>query len=167
MNNQLPIIQIVGYKNRGKTTVISKLISYFSEKGYKVGTVKHDAHDFEMDIPKTDSWKHRQSGAHTTAIVSSKKTAWIQYESVEIDHLLLHMHHVDLVIIEGFKYERYPKIVLVQTQEDLTLVQECSEVIAIATWIQVENQTLPVFDINDVVGICAFIEKWYTFNKNK
>ncbi|MEX2105209.1 MAG: molybdopterin-guanine dinucleotide biosynthesis protein B [Bacilli bacterium] len=162
-----PALQIVGYKNRGKTTLVSKLITTLTAKGYKVGTIKHDAHDFEMDVPETDTWKHRQAGAHTTAIVSNNKTAWIKYEPTHLDDLLLQMNHVDLVLIEGFKFENYPKIVIIKSSEDEALVNDCTMVEAIASWTDVTIKDKPVFDINDIEGISAFIEKWYTLNKRE
>ncbi|MDF2834525.1 MAG: molybdopterin-guanine dinucleotide biosynthesis protein B-like protein, partial [Paenibacillus sp.] len=57
------VIQVVGYKNTGKTTIVCQLTSLLKEAGYKVGTIKHDAHEFRMDHPGTDTWKHQQSGA--------------------------------------------------------------------------------------------------------
>ena len=62
------IIQVVGYKNSGKTTLVSELVRTLTSEGYRVGTLKHDAHDFEPDIPGKDTWQHRKAGAQVTAI---------------------------------------------------------------------------------------------------
>ncbi|WP_240702781.1 molybdopterin-guanine dinucleotide biosynthesis protein B [Cohnella luojiensis] len=118
------IIQIVGFKNAGKTTLTCELVRMLAAEGYRVGTLKHDAHDFEPDVPGKDTWQHRQAGAHVTAITSPSRTAWIQEQTTPVDELVSRMesHSLDYLIVEGFKSAPYPKIVLLRSEEDCMLL---------------------------------------------
>jgi len=129
-----PVIQIVGYKNAGKTTLLEQLIRNLSEAGYKVGTVKHDAHQFEVDHEGTDTWRHRRAGAAITAIASATRTAIMAETGSSLDEILQHMQGVDIVLVEGFKQERYPKIVMVRAEEDAELVRLLEHVAAVVSW---------------------------------
>lgn len=117
-----PIIQVVGYKNSGKTTFLCRLIEELRVLGYKVGSVKHDAHDFDMDHEGRDSWKLYEAGAEAVAITSSKKSAVIRRTPLSLQELAAAMPEVDLVVAEGFKTEPYPKVVLLRGQEDEELL---------------------------------------------
>ncbi|UCF95758.1 MAG: molybdopterin-guanine dinucleotide biosynthesis protein B, partial [Desulfobacterales bacterium] len=65
-----PIVSTVGYSGSGKTTLLEKLIAELKQRGFRVGTIKHDVHGFEMDRPGKDSWRHKQAGASVTVISS-------------------------------------------------------------------------------------------------
>lgn len=118
------IMQVVGYKNAGKTTLTCELVRELNVQGYRVGTLKHDAHDFEPDVPGTDTWQHRQAGAQITAITSRARTAWVQEQSTPLDQLIAQMgeHALDYLIIEGFKSAIYPKLALIRSEEDIDLL---------------------------------------------
>jgi molybdopterin-guanine dinucleotide biosynthesis protein B len=107
-----PMICFVGYSGSGKTTVMEKLISELTGRGLKVGTIKHDVHGFEMDQPGKDSWRHKQAGASATIVTSPKSIGLVM--DVEHDHqpeeLLSFLSHLDIVLVEGFKRCRLPKI---------------------------------------------------------
>ncbi|MDP2972779.1 MAG: molybdopterin-guanine dinucleotide biosynthesis protein B, partial [Deltaproteobacteria bacterium] len=74
----IPIISIVGKSDSGKTTFIEKLLPELVRRGYRVATVKHDVHGFEVDREGKDSWRHKQAGAHTVIISSPTKVALIR-----------------------------------------------------------------------------------------
>ena len=82
----IPIISIVGKSDSGKTTLIEKLVPELTRRGYRVATVKHDVHGFEVDREGKDSWRHKQAGAHTVVISSPQKIALIR--DVEKDSTL-------------------------------------------------------------------------------
>ena len=107
-----PVVSIVGYSGSGKTTLVEKLISALKGRGFKVGTIKHDVHGFEMDQPGKDSWRHKQAGASTTIITSPKRIGMVM--DADHDHhpleLLPLMDGIDIVIVEGFKRTNLPKI---------------------------------------------------------
>lgn len=163
MVNAIRAVQIVGYKNTGKTTLLCGLISRLAERGYRVGTIKHDAHQFEIDCPGTDTWKLREAGAQTVAITSNNRTAIMEERHTSLDQLLGRLHSIDIVLVEGFKFEKYPKIVIVRSEEHLELVHQAANVIGIASWLPLEvlrpqlNPFLPCFLIDDADSMARLI----------
>ena len=107
-----PVVSIVGYSGSGKTTLIEKLIATLKQRCFRVGTIKHDVHGFEMDQPGKDSWRHKQAGAATTVITSPRQVGMVM--DSDHDHhpmeLLPLMAGMDIVIVEGFKRTNLPKI---------------------------------------------------------
>ncbi|WP_240548351.1 molybdopterin-guanine dinucleotide biosynthesis protein B [Paenibacillus lignilyticus] len=149
------VLQIVGYKNSGKTTMVTLLTKLLKQAGYTVGTAKHDAHDFTMDTPGTDTWRHQEAGADITAISSSARTAIISARAEPLSALLTHMQHVDIVLVEGFKQEHYPKLILLRSPEDESLLTLTNPIMT-AVWPQANPRLLPHvphFDINDIPAI--------------
>ena len=109
----IPILCIVGASNSGKTTFLEKLIPELIQRGYHVGTVKHDVHGFEMDREGKDTWKHRKAGAQTIAISSPSQVAMIRNveEEAELDELCgRYFWKEDILLTEGYKQSRFPKI---------------------------------------------------------
>ncbi len=108
------VIGITGWKNSGKTTLTERLVAEFSRRGLKVATVKHAHHEFDVDQPGTDSFRHRKAGAAEVAIVSSRR--WVlMHELLEEDEpaladILARLSPCDIVLIEGYKREPHPKI---------------------------------------------------------
>ncbi|WP_372631790.1 molybdopterin-guanine dinucleotide biosynthesis protein B [Cohnella sp.] len=127
------IIQIVGYKKSGKTTLSCELIRAFAAEGRKVGTLKHDAHQFEPEPPGTDTWKHREAGSSATAIVSPTRTAWVLERTTSVEELVSQMEtrELDDLIIEGFKSAPYPKVALIRDDGDADLLG-LSNIVAVA-----------------------------------
>ncbi len=148
------IIQIVGYKNTGKTTLVCKLVERFKADGRIVATIKHDAHDFEMDRPGTDTWQHQQAGADMTAIASPHRTAWLSRSPLTLEAMIARMDSAEIILIEGYKQALYPKLVLLKQPEDLPLLA-LPNTIAAAVWDELgEHPTdLPVFKIGDTDAI--------------
>lgn len=152
------IVQIVGYKNTGKTTMVCRLTERFKQAGYKVATVKRDAHDFQMDTPGTDTWKHQAAGADFTAITSAARTAILKRRPESLQQLIGQLAEADVVLIEGFKTEAYPKIIMLRTEADLELLRQCSNTIAAASWPEAvalvsERTDLPVFQIDQTAEL--------------
>lgn len=106
------IYAICGYKNSGKTTLITKLIPLLNEKGYKVATIKHDGHDFVGDVPDTDSYKHKKAGAYGTAVFSNYRFQIVKETQgiTELD-LMKFFPEADIILIEGMKNSKYPKYI--------------------------------------------------------
>ena len=107
-----PIVSIVGRSNSGKTTFVVKLIAELTERGFRVGTIKHDVHGFEMDRPGKDSWRHKQAGARTTIISSPNQIGMVK--DVDYDHqpeeLIPFLLMMDIIITEGYKRSQLPKL---------------------------------------------------------
>lgn len=128
------VLQIVGFKNSGKTTLTAEMIQRFKGLGFKVGTVKHDAHHFTIDTPGTDTWKHQQAGADVTAISAPERSAIMRNSPEPLHGLLAQMADMDIVFVEGFKHELYPKLVLLKEPEDIKLLLTLHAVAAAAVW---------------------------------
>lgn len=114
------IFAICGYKNSGKTTMITALIKELKKRGYRVATIKHDGHDFESDVPGTDSWKHQKAGAYGTAVFSQNRIL-VTKECTEIDEKMLFaaFGEADIILIEGLKKSTYPKYICEYPQKAL------------------------------------------------
>lgn len=108
-----PLISFVGTSGCGKTTLIVKVISELVSRGYKVSTIKHDAHDFQMDKEGKDTWRHKDAGA--SAIIISNKRKFALISDVEEEKSIFQLaemlpENTDIIIAEGFKQELQNKI---------------------------------------------------------
>ncbi|MBI2915086.1 MAG: molybdopterin-guanine dinucleotide biosynthesis protein B [Firmicutes bacterium] len=110
-----PMVCVVGRSNSGKTTLIEKLLPDLKNRGLRVGTIKHDAHSFDMDHPGKDTWRHAQAGADAVLISSATKLALIRKMDGEagLDELAGMLTGVDLILAEGYKRSSRPKVEVV------------------------------------------------------
>ena len=106
------VIGIFGWKNVGKTHFATGIIKLLVSKGYKVGSIKHAHHDFDIDQPGTDSFKHRKAGASQVIISSSRRWAKIfennNKKEKNLEELIEEFQDIDIVVVEGFKKENHP-----------------------------------------------------------
>lgn len=166
----IPIISIVGKSDSGKTTLIEKLVPELNSRGYRIATVKHDIHGFEVDREGKDSWRHKQAGAHTVVISSPNKVALIR--DVEKDLSLEEIREkliqdVDLIISEGYKKDVQPKIEVFRKEKHKKLL--CTEednFVAIVSS-QKFDVGVPCFGLEDMKGVADFIEKEFLKSKRK
>lgn len=106
------IFAVSGYKNSGKTTLITDLIPLLRERGFKVAVIKHDGHDFEPDVPGTDSFRIRQAGAYGTAVYSSRRLMVTkECRDITEQSLIQTFEEADIILVEGLKDSPYPKYV--------------------------------------------------------
>lgn len=159
-NHSIPIVSFVGFSGSGKTTLMTKIIKAFKEKGYRVGTIKHDAHRFEMDHRGKDTWKFADAGSELVIINSKEKFAMIENleRAMSFEEVLSRVTNVDVVFIEGYKHEFPPKILLVRREKDLELLSQLKEVVAIATSMQLEGIDIPIYNLDDYSGIVSLIQ---------
>ena len=156
------VIGIVGWKNSGKTRLIKELIKYFSSKKYKVATIKHAHHNFEIDKVGTDSFAHRKSGASEVLISSSKRWAKINEISnrneLKLNDLLQKIENSEIVLVEGFKKENHKKIEVVRTSETKKkpLYSSLKNVIALVSNEKL-NINIPIFKDSEFEKIANFI----------
>ncbi len=158
----IPIISIVGKSDSGKTTLIEKLVPKLTRRGYRVATVKHDVHGFEVDREGKDSWRHKQAGAHTVVISSPKKAALIR--DVERDLSLAEIREklirdVDLILSEGYKSDVQPKIEIFRRERHQELLCGTEDNLIAIVSDQTFNVGVPCFDLEDMKGLSDFIEK--------
>ena len=160
-----PIVSIVAKSGTGKTTLLEKLIREMKSRGYRVGAVKHDAHNFNIDHEGKDSWRLTQAGADTTLITSPEKMAMVKLnpggKEPELDDTLAaYCNDLDIILTEGFKRSSMPKIEVSRHARSERLLCRDEKydpsLIAVATDRELELD-VPVFDINDSVSICDFI----------
>ncbi len=157
--NRPPIISIVGYSGSGKTTLMEKLIGELTRRGYRVGSIKHDVHGFQMDKPGKDSWRHKQAGACTTVISSPYQIGMVM--DVDHDHkpdeLRKFFHNVNVILTEGYKKQNRPKVEIFRSEiHERPLCQEDDNVIALMSDIPVEMK-VPRFTLEDIHGLVDFL----------
>jgi molybdopterin-guanine dinucleotide biosynthesis adapter protein len=114
----IPIISFVGWSGSGKTTLLEKLIPELMWRGYRVATVKHDVHGFEMDREGKDTWRHRKAGSSCTVISSAARLALVRDmdHDASLDEIRNgYIREVDIILAEGFKKETVPKIEVFRT----------------------------------------------------
>ena len=164
----IPIVSIVGTSDSGKTTLIEKLVPELVRRGYRVATIKHDVHGFDVDREGKDSWRHKQAGAHTVVISSPQKLALIR----DVDHDAelgelrdRYIQEVDIILSEGFKRNPQPKIEVFRKEKrrELLCTKE-DNLLAIAT-----NEPfhigVPCFDLDDARGMVDLIEEKFLKGK--
>jgi molybdopterin-guanine dinucleotide biosynthesis protein B len=158
----VPIVSIVGKSDSGKTTLIEKLIPILKRRGYRIATIKHDVHGFEMDREGKDTYRHFHSGAEAVLISSPKKMALIQRveQALTLDELVGRFYpDMDLIMTEGFKQLDKPKIEVFRSAahtEPLCTAADNRVALVSDTPIEID---CPRFDINDVETIADFIEE--------
>src|SRR3990172_7516814 len=156
-------ICIVGGKNSGKTTLIERLLPELQARGRKVATIKHDAHDFEIDLPGKDTWRHRRAGSGTTIIASSSKVAMVRLTDREepLEGLLrLVDRSFDLVLIEGLRRSPLPKILIYRPELGNEPPDVLGEVWAVVTTGELTGYAnAPRFRPDDIAALADLIEQ--------
>jgi len=157
----LKLYGVVGWKNAGKTGLMERLVAEIAGRGLTVSTVKHAHHSFDVDQPGKDSHRHRVAGAHEVLLASRSRFA-LMHEIRDapeptLDELLARLAPVDLVLIEGYKRDRHPKIEAFRAVTGNPLIApEDPTVRAVASDVALELDR-PVFDLDDTGAIADFI----------
>lgn len=162
-------LSIVGKSNSGKTTFLEKLIAELTARGVRVATVKHHAHDFEVDVPGKDSWRHAQAGAVVAMISSPTKYALVRTVDRErtVDELREEAVRAgcDILLTEGFKLEGAEKIELSRMERSDHAVCTPDAIIGLITDNDAlakeygEGAGLPVWGLEDVSPVADFISQ--------
>ena len=170
---RLPLVSIVGKSQSGKTLLMEQLIAEFKKRGYKVAAVKHSHGEMEIDHPGKDSWKFSQAGSDAVCISSPDKLAFIKNldRELSIEEIMpIIGPGFDLVLAEGFKKSRIPKIEVHRKEPGDDLLCSPEELSAIVTDASLETliadgRKPPVFRWGDTVAIADFIEKNFVLNR--
>jgi molybdopterin-guanine dinucleotide biosynthesis protein B len=153
-----------GYSGSGKTTLIEALLPRLAAEGVSVSVIKQSHHDFEVDVPGKDSWRHRQAGAREVLLTSPHRWMLVhelhgQSEPDLADHLT-RLSPCDLVLVEGFRHAALPKIeVWRQANGRPWLHPDDPHIIAVASD-EKSPGALPHLNLNDVAGVAVFILEW-------
>jgi molybdopterin-guanine dinucleotide biosynthesis protein MobB len=160
--NMPPVITIVGHSNSGKTTLLEKLIPELKRRGYRIGTIKHSHHILSMDHPGKDTYRHRAAGADTVLAASPGQIGLVKtWDETGLDSLLLYFQDVDIVLVEGFKREKKPKIEVFRSQmHQQPLFPEDALLLAVVTDAPY-SASVPVFQFEEIGAICDMIEMHY------
>ncbi|GAK49367.1 molybdopterin-guanine dinucleotide biosynthesis protein B [Candidatus Moduliflexus flocculans] len=159
----IPIVTIVGKSGSGKTTLIEKLIPEFRRRGYRIGTIKHHLHDFEIDREGKDSWRHAQAGAAAVVVASPYKLAFVEItpQDISLDALRDRLfQQVDLIIAEGYKTGAHPKIEVFRrsVHDEPLFNHQNPDLLATVTDSDIDTG-VPTFGLDDVTAIVEFIER--------
>ncbi|GAB3060061.1 molybdopterin-guanine dinucleotide biosynthesis protein B [Virgibacillus ainsalahensis] len=157
----MEIIQIVGYKNSGKTTMASKLIETLTDRGIRTATLKHHGHGgAPLGMEDTDSEVHRRAGAHLSGVEGegvlqiTNTSSWKMEEMIALYKLM----NIEVLILEGFKRQEYNKAVLIRNKEDLSLLEQVTNIKAVITAVPLKQAAFP-YPIFQQTETDAFI-KW-------
>lgn len=159
-----PLFGVAGWKNSGKTTLMTRLIAELTRRGYAVSVVKHAHSRFEIDHEGRDSFKMREAGARQVALSSPRRFALMRElgdaPEMTFAEILAYAGPCDLVLVEGFKREAFPKIEIrregAQSREPLH--GQYPDIVAIASdRPDLEKEELPRFQLDDAGGMADFI----------
>ena len=161
----IPLLGFAAYSGTGKTTLLEKILPLLAEHKIRTGVIKHAHHTFEIDHEGKDSFRLRRAGAQQILIGSARRWALIVETGIHKKNMLhdfiqhLDYENLDLILVEGFKPERIPKIELVRPQLGHPLFYpEDESIIAVATDAELPvKTTLTVLDLNNATEIAAFI----------
>ena len=152
---------VTGWKNAGKTGLMERLVAEIAGRGVSVSTVKHAHHSFDVDHPGKDSHRHRVAGAREV-LLSSRNRFALMHEmrgeaELPLETLLRKLDPVDLVLIEGYKRDRHPKIEAFRAETGHALIApEDPTIRAVAADCAVQIDR-PVFDLDDTRSIADFV----------
>lgn len=150
---RFPLLQIVGYQNSGKTTLVEKIVKKGTEQGIKIATIKHHGHQKSLENlhQEKDSARHFKAGASATIVegggslqLEAKTTGWTLDKLIQ----LYAFFENDMILIEGFKTADYPKIVLIKNENDIELLNTLTNIMAVISWIPIQTN-FRVFHINE------------------
>lgn len=165
----IPIVSIVGKSDSGKTTLIEKIVPELVRRGYRVATIKHDVHGFEIDKAGKDSWRHRRAGADGVLLSSPRQIALIK--TVERDLTLAELRDrfvddVDIIISEGFKEDVQPKIEVFRKEMHRELLCSREDSLLAVVTNQKLDVSVPCLDLNDEKGVVDVIEERFLRQKD-
>lgn len=157
--DDLKVIQVVGYKNSGKTTTVSACLRHFKDSGIQVASFKHHGHGGVPDgLENKDSMKHQEAGAAIAGVTGERLLQFAKEEPWNLEEVILiyEVLGVEVLFVEGFKREHYPKVVLIPEEKDKVLLAELTEIIAVVTNLEIETD-VPIFKRNELLALSHWI----------
>lgn len=151
------MIAVSGVKNSGKTTVLERLVAALTVNGVKIAVIKHDGHRFSPDRPGTDTWRQLKAGAVGAAVFDGEKFQAVSRTQVTEEELFLLFPQVDLILLEGFKTSRWPKIEVVRAGNSSGPVCDPKDLIALVTDLPLTLPGIPILDPDDTEGLAGLV----------
>lgn len=167
------VLGIAGWKNSGKTTLVTKIIAELTQRGLRVASIKHAHHEANIDQPGSDTFRHRAAGATEVALVTSVRWALIHEldgaGEPTLEETLDRLSPCDIVIVEGYKWVAIPKIETRRTASSKSepLAPHDPTIIAVAADHPTDTGGRPSFDLNDVTGITDFIVSYHQLDASR
>jgi molybdopterin-guanine dinucleotide biosynthesis protein B len=160
--SRMRIIGLAGWSGSGKTTLLTKVLPRLIARGKRVSTLKHAHHAFDVDRPGKDSFEHRSAGATEVLVVSTNRWALMHelrgQPEPGLHDLLEKLSDVDLVLIEGFKRQKFPKLEIHRAENGKPLLHpEDDWIVAVASDSSLPQATVPVVDLNDIEKIADLL----------
>ena len=157
----MKIFGFAGYSGSGKTTLIEKLIPLFTARGVKVSLIKHAHHQFDVDTPGKDSYRHRHAGCTEVLVTSSRR--WVLMHELrgeaepDLQEQIKHLSPCDLLLVEGFKHDPIPKLEVYRAEVGEPLLHpHDANIVAVATDAALDTP-LPRLNLNDPAAIAGFV----------
>jgi molybdopterin-guanine dinucleotide biosynthesis protein B len=156
------VIGLAGWSGSGKTTLLTKVIPRLVARGLKASTLKHAHHAFDVDQPGKDSHSHRMAGATEVLVGAASRWALVHELRDEAEPslgaLLRRLSPVDLVLVEGYKRERHPKLEVHRAAVGKPLLHpEDPAIVAVASDAPLPQARVPVVDLDDIDGIVGVL----------
>lgn len=163
VGDRMRVIGFAGWSGAGKTTLLRRLIPVLVGRGFRVSTVKHAHHGFDVDKPGKDSWVHREAGA-TEVLVGSANRWALMHElrdeaEPDLAGLLSRLSPVDLVLVEGFKRGPHPKIEVHRAALGKSLLHPDDPGVVAMAASPVMDAPIPVVDLDDMEAVADLVER--------
>lgn len=158
----IPVLAFVGSSNSGKTTLLTRVVHRLSQQGYRVAVVKHHHHRPQLDTPGKDTYRYAEAGAQVVVSASADLTAYLEYRpEPPLAAILERITDVDIILLEGFKWEPLPKVEVIRRENRQHLICDPGELKAIVGDLSFPELDLPQFDIDDVEGVTRWLVASY------
>jgi molybdopterin-guanine dinucleotide biosynthesis protein B len=159
----MKVIGLAGWSGAGKTTLLTRVIPHLLDEGLRVSVIKHAHHNFDVDVPGKDSWRHREAGAAEVLVSSGKRWALMHElrgaSEPRLPELLAKMSRVDLVVVEGYKSEPHRKIEVHRAANGKPLLfPDDTGIVGIATDANIETK-LPIAHLDDIPAVAAMMRR--------
>ena len=151
------VVAVSGVKDSGKTTLIEGMLPHLAAAGLRVAVIKHDGHSFLPDPPGTDTGRFMAAGAVGTAIFDGEKYKVVRRQAVDENALLDQFPEADLILIEGLKGSRWPKLEVVRKSKSAAPVSDPATLLALVTDLPLDLPGVPVLPLGDPAAAAQFL----------
>ena len=158
----MKVLGIIGWSGSGKTTLLTRLIPLLVSRGLRIATLKHAHHAFDVDQPGKDSYEHRKAGASEVIVSSARR--WVQMHEVgdgaeaTLAEHLQRLSPCDLVLIEGYKTERHPKLEVFRGSVGKPALHPTdAHIVAVASDAPLPGLTIAQVDLNDIAAVAEVV----------